>query len=76
MQLPEDNEGLFSLFIDWLYHRRYEMLALPPDDQEDSDDEENDVDNVEKKENGRYTAAFKLFVFAEVPRPRPEAASY
>ena len=64
MRLPEDDEDTFSLFIDWLYHHRYEMLPQPDNDDENSDDEDNDVDKVEK-EDDRYLSAFTLFVFAE-----------
>ena len=48
MQLPEDDECTFELFVDWLYHQRYEMLPQPKyhhgdsvDDDDDSDDDES-----------------------------------
>ena len=64
MGLPEDNENTCSLFIDWLYHQRYEILPLPDHDDEDSDYEKDDVDKV-GKDDDRYISAFTLFVFAE-----------
>ena len=64
MQLPEDDENTFSLFIDWLYHQRYEMSPQPDDDSEDSDDEDDDASPV-VREGDRYLPTFKLFVLAE-----------
>ena len=63
MQLPEDDENIFSLFIDWLYNQRYEMLPEPDDDDEDLNDEDDVYE--EEREDDRYLSAFKLFVFAE-----------
>ena len=51
MQLPEDEESIFELFVDWLYYRRYSMLP----EKEDDDDEDN----------SRFMQAFQLFVLAE-----------
>lgn len=51
MQLPEDEESIFELFVDWLYYRRYTMLP-----EEDDDDEDDD---------NRFMQAFRLFVLAE-----------
>lgn len=63
MQLPEDDENLFSLFIDWLYHQRYEMLP-EPDDDEDSDDDNDDI-YVGEDDSNRFHQVFRLFVLAE-----------
>ena len=63
MQLPEDDEDLFSLFIDWLYHQRYEMLP-ESDDDEDSGDDNDDIDDWEDESN-RFHQVFQLFVLAE-----------
>lgn len=64
MQLPEDDENIFSLFVDWLYHQRYEMLPQPGDDDEDTYDEDDHVVKV-RKEGDRYLSAFKVYVLAE-----------
>ena len=63
MELPDDDEDIFSLFVDWLYHGRYEMLAELVDDDtsEDDQDDDEDVDD----EGDRYLQVFKLFVLAE-----------
>lgn len=29
MTLPEDDENIFELFVEWLYHRSYELPAYP-----------------------------------------------
>lgn len=58
MKLPEDDESIFSLFIDCLYYQRYEML--PEHDRDDSDD---DDDNA--YDDDRFLQAFQLFVLAE-----------
>lgn len=55
MQLPEDDESTFELFVDWLYCQRYEML---PDDGDDEDDEGDNADE-------RFLQPFRLFVFAD-----------
>lgn len=33
MTLPEDDESVFELFVDWLYHQRYDMSVLPSHEQ-------------------------------------------
>lgn len=67
MKLPEDDESIFSLFIDWLYHQRYEMLPEQDHDDSDDDDDNADDDNVEYEgcEGDRFHQAFQLFVLAE-----------
>ena len=64
VQLPEDDEDIVSLFIEWLYHQRYEMLPLSAEDDEESDDDHDDIDD-KKKENDRFYQVFRLFVLAE-----------
>ena len=64
MQLPEDDENLFSLFIDWLYHQRYEMLPEPDEFDEGSNEEDDDMDDEEDDSN-RFHQVFRLFVLAE-----------
>lgn len=53
MHLPEDDEGTFELFVDWLYNQRNEML---PEVTRDSDDEEEDE---------RSLQAFRLYLLAD-----------
>ena len=50
MQLPDDRESTFKLFVDWLYCQRYEMLPREADD--DKDDQEADAEGDAKKEGG------------------------
>ena len=64
MQLPEDNEKIFSLLIDCLYQQRYEMPPESDDDDEDSDDDSDGIDDG-KHENNRFYQVFRLFVLAE-----------
>lgn len=33
MTLPEDDESVFELFVDWLYRQRYDVGVLPAGDQ-------------------------------------------
>ena len=35
MTLPEDDENTFELFVDWLYHRRYEITSPPKSPEKD-----------------------------------------
>ena len=56
MQLPEDDENLFSLFVDWLYYQRYEMLPEP---------DNNDEIYVGEDDSDRCYQVFRLFVLAE-----------
>lgn len=56
MQLPEDDESIFELFVDWLYYQRYEMLP---------EEEDNDNDNNDDDDDKRFLQAFQLFVFAD-----------
>ena len=35
MTLPEDDENTFELFVDWLYHRRYEITSPPKPPEKD-----------------------------------------
>lgn len=67
MKLPEDDESIFSLFIDCLYHQRYEMLPEPDRDDSDDDDDNADDDDgeYEEDENDRFLQAFQLFALAE-----------
>lgn len=70
MQLPEDDEDTFELFVDWLYHLRYEMLpgSGPDDDDDDSEDgdgETDDDDDESGKDDQRYLQAIRLFVLAD-----------
>ena len=56
MRLPEDEECIFKLFVDWLYSQRYEMLPEQDYGDED-DDEEGGIDP--------FKQAYQLFVLAE-----------
>lgn len=62
MQLPEDDEETFELFVDWLYYQRYEML--PKVEADDDDEDKGDEDDEDDETNKRYLSAFRLFVFA------------
>ncbi|CAF9942840.1 MAG: hypothetical protein ALECFALPRED_010144 [Alectoria fallacina] len=53
MQLPEDDEGTFELFVDWLYGQRYAML---PEVEKGHEDYEKDK---------RFLQAYQLFVLAD-----------
>ena len=35
MSLPEDDEIIFELFVEWLYHRRYEIPSRPKTPEKD-----------------------------------------
>ena len=37
MTLPEDNESIFELFVDWLNHQCYNMPSPPKDAEKDYD---------------------------------------
>lgn len=50
MDLPEEDEALFDLFVQWLYHRQYEIPPSPKD---------------KAKNGGRYMQTMKLYVFAD-----------
>lgn len=50
-ELSEDDESTFELFVDWLYHQRYEMLPY--------------VDGDEAEGDGRLLEAFQLFVLPD-----------
>lgn len=50
MTLPEDDENVFDLFVDWLYHRRYEIAPPPESAPEDYD---------------RFMQPVQLFVLAD-----------
>ena len=53
MQLTEDDEDTFELFVNWLYGQRYEMLP----------EVKRDGDEVGVKE--RFLPAFRLYVLAD-----------
>ena len=50
MTLPEDDETIFELFVDWLYHQRYDVPPTP-------NDPENPCD--------RFMQPVQLFVLAD-----------
>ena len=37
MTLPEDDESIFDLFVDWVYHGRYDTPPIPEQDEGDYD---------------------------------------
>ena len=51
MTLPEQDGSIFELFIDWLYHQRYEIPSPPEEPSKDYD---------------RFEQPVKLFVLADM----------
>ena len=54
MRLPEDDESILELFVDWLYYQCYEMI--PEEDARNGDSE---------GEGNSFHQAFRLYVFAD-----------
>lgn len=50
MTLPEDDETIFELFVDWLYHQRYDVPSTPNDPETPCD---------------RFMQPVQLFVLAD-----------
>ena len=50
MALPEDDEATFDLFVEWLYHQRYNFPSLP---------------KANTKCKDRYMQPFQLYVLAD-----------
>lgn len=74
MYLPEDDEGTFELFVDWLYYQRYEMLPqLEPYDDDDDDSGHDDDDDSGHNDaelwiakcDERYLQPCRLYVLAD-----------
>ena len=51
MTLPEQDGSIFELFVDWLYHQRYEIPSPPEEPSKDYD---------------RFEQPVKLFVLADM----------
>ena len=66
MDLPEDDVSIFRVFVDFLYHQRYEMLPDEDDDAYDDENVEEDYDACDEyDERDGYLQAFRLYVLAE-----------
>lgn len=64
MQLPEDDEDTFELFVGWLYCQRYELLPGVETNDEKDDNKKGDEANVDEDDE-RFLQAFRLFTLAD-----------